>query len=247
MKITQPKIASLDPSWTVFRGASVLAHPLGKARAADDQTPRGGRHAVRLYDGLTDLMGQVDGADWRDRFGFCPLPAASYHLTLADLVNDGNLGKLPEADRAHFGGERVAQGSEYPAGLVEIVERSGILSVPIPRVRFTVRAVEILNRSALAATLDFVDDETGVLSAFIEARDDLAVRLHHRFGVQMQPYKPHISLGYFANPEAADAAVEAVARLNLKAEALFDGRAFQFDGPDVFVFADMATFWPHRA
>lgn len=237
IEITQPKIASLVPEWRAFRGASILFGSVGP-EAAEDAGPTAGH----LFARLGTFMADLPAAPWRTHYGFCPLPVDSYHMTLADLVHDGNVGKLsgPAADA--FGGGPVQPGQEYPAALAAMVDQSGLLDAIHDPLAFTVDNFLIMNRSALVLTLRPVDQL--VFARLMAARERLAIMLMRQLGITTQPYMPHVTLGYFANKNVADDALEDVRQIAEDILHNYDKSCYLFAPPHPYIFVDMARFLP---
>lgn len=239
IEITQPKIASLAPTWQAFRGVTILFSSLGvDAAHRVDETLADAEPAHELFRELAARMAALTHEPWRSSYGLCPLPPASYHMTLADLVHDGNMGKLPDAQRGYFGGRRIAEGREYPSALSEAVRQSGLLD--IGPMTFRPDAITILNRSALVLTLKARDADR--YEAAMAARQRLANVLASVFHITLQPLTPHVSLAYFANKDCGEIAAVAVAELSRSWLPQWQSRAFSFAQPAPYVFADMATY-----
>jgi hypothetical protein len=237
IEITQPKIASLAPEWRTFRGASILFGSLGPQVA--DST---GATAGHLFARLGNLVANLPADPWRTRYGFCPLPVDSYHMTLADLVHDGNVGKLTGPVAAAFDGAPLRPGREYPAELAAMVDQSGLLDAVAEPLAFTVDTLVIMNRSALALTLHPVDNV--LFRQLMLARERLALMLMQQLGIATQAYIPHVTLGYFANKDVAGDAVEDVEQLAGHFLREYDKSFYIFSTPQPYIFSDMACFSP---
>lgn len=231
--ITQRKIASLKPSWTPFRGASILFASMGPVRT------EGGNAAGDLFAELGQFA-DLPEHPWRTEYGFCPLPPDSYHVTLADLVHDGNLHEVPPVKRTQFGANGISAGCEYPAILAMAVGRSGLLTHKMWD--FGVDRLLIMNRSALAMSLAPYDADA--FTQLMAARDRLGAILLEQFGIRLQPYVPHVTIGYFANKDCADAAAADVEALDIGMRSRLEGRTFRFAPPAPYRFPDMAHYSP---
>jgi hypothetical protein len=73
------------------------------------------------------------------------------------------------------------------------------------------------------------------------ARTELADDLWTQLGLRTQAWRPHVSLGYFPNRDAADAATAMLPRWN---QALTAGRRspIALDSAAVYGFTDMVSF-----
>lgn len=239
IQITQPKISSLAPSWHRFRGATILFASLGFEAPPSDMAASGGDEpAGSLFAELGAFVGALKDDPWRLSHGLCPLPVGSYHVTFADLVHDGNFCKLPAAMRACFGGDGIVAGAEYPEPLADAVRKSGLLSVPATT--FRPDGLVVMNRSALVLTLRARN--RAAFAAALIARERLSVTLADAFGVTLQPFLPHVSLGYFANKQCAASAEHDVAEMGARLLPGLRNRGFTFAPPAPYVFTDMATY-----
>jgi len=233
MQITQKKIRSLDPEWSLFRGSTVLLEPMGIEFGASG--------AKEIFGDLYRLIDEAMPEDaWKEKFGFCRLPAETYHVTLADLVNDGNVHRIPASIRSSFGLRNVELGREYPQELQNIVIESGLLNSPIAPVRWSVKGLEIINRSVMALVVEPI--ECDALSDVLDARNGLKRLLKAKLNIDLQDFKPHVSVGYFANKDTADLALEESDHLSHLSKKVFDNREWSFDSGHIYTFSSMSNY-----
>jgi hypothetical protein len=93
--VSNPKVAGFVPEWAPFRGFSILFDNPGESvrpteryelLACDvDSDP-----ALGFYCALRDALASLDVRLLTHAYLFCPLPPASYHVTVWDGANDGN-------------------------------------------------------------------------------------------------------------------------------------------------------------
>src|SRR3712207_4235162 len=98
ISVTNAKEAGFVPAWPAFRGFSVLfdnpgaslrpalAYRLLACDVAGDPAPG-------FYRALHGALAELDMRLLPNTYLFCPLPSASYHVTLWDGANDGNLAR----------------------------------------------------------------------------------------------------------------------------------------------------------
>jgi len=237
LAVTHRKVATLAPEWAPFRGASILFRPIGAE--ADDA---GWAGTGTLYRALAGLIGGDELAALR-RCGYCALPSSSSHMTLSDLVHDGNVGHVAAPARAQFGDESdIAAGREYPNVMREIVAVAGApCRVAIP---FTFHALRIRTGSALTADLRPCDPEGRDYRDLLAWRRRLELLLVSRLGIGVPAFEPHVTLGYFANRKAAPAAEPLVGALDRRLRAALGGGRFAFGDPTPCTFESMAAFVP---
>jgi hypothetical protein len=93
--VSNAKVAGFVPEWAPFRGFSILFDTPGDSvrpteryelLACDvDSDP-----ALGFYRALRDALASLDVRLLTHAYLFCPLPPASYHVTVWDGANDGN-------------------------------------------------------------------------------------------------------------------------------------------------------------
>jgi hypothetical protein len=90
-EITNEKIADLEPTWRRYAGLSVLYDNPGTVLSTGleriDALPVADDTAQELYDALEEVVAELSDGPLR-HLGFCPLPRATYHVTVCDGVND---------------------------------------------------------------------------------------------------------------------------------------------------------------
>lgn len=233
IEITNPKLESLEPRWARFRGFSLLFE-----NPADDD----GR---ALYRALEDGIAERVGDPLVTELGLCPLPPESYHVTVWDGVNDGNLAQVvPEYRAAWEAFLHAIPRLSFPDDLFREIRASTLLACPDWNLRLRCEQIENWNHISVVARLGPADAGSAVaLQRLAEARTELSQVHDAKFGVQPYPdYTPHITLGYFANAALAAQSAPAVARWNA---ALLDqtaGLVLPFHRIRPSIFTDMASF-----
>ena len=115
--ITNEKVAGFTPRWATFRGFSILFDPPGAGLL-----PSGNRldlacdvaadPALGFYKRLRDSLTRLDPDRLTATYLFCPLPPPSYHVTVWDGGNDGNVGEVD--------GDARREMEDWLAGLPEL-------------------------------------------------------------------------------------------------------------------------------
>lgn len=249
MRITNPKLATLDPAWRRYRGLSVLfdnpgSRP-GPGITALEDVPVGDGQRQTLYDVLAGVVGDADPERMRDGYGFCPLPRYSYHVTVCDGPNEHAIAGATSPD----GAVAAALIAELPDSLDRATAqlrwlcRSPLLgAVAANAVTLAVSDVVIWGH-VLAARLVPVDTQAqGALDRIAQARAALVDQLESRLGLQTQAWRPHVSLGYFANRRSAKAATATLPQWR-RALAAQRTPPIRFASAAVYGFTDMASFY----
>ncbi|NCD21912.1 MAG: hypothetical protein EOL90_03095 [Spartobacteria bacterium] len=228
--ITNPKLAGLEPRWAPFRGFSLVFDP-----------PEDDAFLGALRAGLAELENDALIA----RFYLRLLPAASFHVTAWDGVNEAKLAEVAPEFRATW--ERFLQAGAakpFPEDLFRDVQASELLTCPDWDLRLRCGRIENWSNVSLVAHLEPVDDAVGAsLERLRAARDALSEAFGRRFGVRPHPdYEPHVTLGYFANGDLAARSATAVARWDAALRSATAGHVLTLRRLHLSVFADMTSF-----
>ncbi|MFN3371945.1 MAG: hypothetical protein ACK44M_00090 [Chloroflexus sp.] len=249
LTIANPKIAGFAPRWATYRGLTILFDNVGLRRdgpwlrleCALDAIPE-----YTLYRGLRAAICTLNTDLLLRRYLFCALPPATYHVTLWDGPNDGNAEQaLPHAR------QRIADLLlDIPGALSHGNLISGtIAGSPLIRRRgwqvgFTVRRLVIAQHAALIALLEPTPTTNEVFSLLVELRSGWNTTFRNRFGIAAyEPYVPHVTLGYFADPALA---AEAEAELPIWEELVLRhtaGTSITFSSASLYGMLDMVTFF----
>lgn len=251
-EITTPKLSSVTPAvWSAYPGVSVLYTDPGSAALSGieplETSSRAGRGDRRLYDRLHRLAEDIRSGLSVDGVAFCKLPRHTYHVTLCDSVNEGTRSEVHREAR-----EEVARTLDHlPDSLLWTSELLRLLrdrdlhwSVRRRPISFRVEALHVWGH-VLAASLEPADQPSAAAKATHEAcRADLAARLHTRLGVRVQPWRPHVTLGYFPNEHAASRARDhELPAWQDRASEHTEGLSVTFRSASVYGFTDMVSFW----
>ena len=228
--ITNPKLAGLEPRWAPFRGFSLVFDP-----------PEEDSFFGALRAGLAELANDALIAEYYLRL----LPAASFHVTAWDGVNDAKLAEVAPEYRAAW--ERFLQpggARPFPEDLFRDVQASELLTCPDWSLRLRCARIEDWSHVSLVAHLEAADAAADAnLERLRAARDALSEAFGRRFGVRPHPdYEPHVTLGYFANGALAAGSAAAVARWNAALRAATAGHVLTLRRLHLSVFADMTSF-----
>lgn len=250
--ITTAKLRSVDPpEWAAYPGLSLLyddpdsvalsgLEPLD-ARSWSDERDK------RLYDCLRAVTDELRASAPWEAGQFCPLPRRTYHVTLCDGVNRGNLAQV-RPDVRH-------EATWTLEGLPDSLLWTGAVRRLLgdPEIAWHVWAAPVSFRAealvvwghVLAASLAPADEASVAAKAAHErARAHLAQRLTARLGVSVPAWRPHVSLGYFANDRTAARAGELVIpRWQERLRERAAGLTVTFRSASLHGFTDMLSFW----
>ncbi|SDX30375.1 hypothetical protein [Paenibacillus sp. PDC88] len=251
--ITNPKIAGFTPEWSHFRGYSILFDnpsdcllPLDanedlKLLSCDIESEQLG-----LYKSLNQTLTQL--SEVKNTYLFCPLPSHSYHVTLWDGINDGN---VQEVSREHrFNAEDLLDNLPHSlrGGERDFLRiGDGPLHIHMEEsIDFQFDKLIKWGNSVLVASLKPANSRSrAVLHKIEEERKCLIEKYKERFGLETcgPSYTPHVSLGYFANKERAEMYTSNIGHWNERFLQRTEGQTVTFTSNSLYGFSSMATFY----
>lgn len=254
LTLTNPKIAAVYPEWAPFRGFSLLFNNPGNCLAPDGDVLRlecrvDGDPSLSLYQAFSRALASWGYDLLRHAYKFRPLPPYSYHVTVWDGVNVGNLSNVRPAERPMF--ENYLDGLPNSVGEEnEFTRLAGGFQLLPARKSVTLKFEQLVQwgNQVLVAKLKPANKPSGsVLNSVSAKRAELSRIFREQFGVAPpDEYAPHVSLGYFENEVAATKAQSQVDKWNdVMAEAT-ENSTITFSGIDLYGFTDMATFMKKR-
>jgi hypothetical protein len=250
MIITNPKVRGFIPLWAPFRGVSLLFD-----NPADPATTAEGRPALEapddpacLYRRLASALAEIGPDSLARRHLFCPLPPSSYHVTVWDAVNAGNLARLPGHNRGAFSAllEGLPDSLEDAERVLEADRTTGLITGQQWDVGLRFARLSNWSGVSIVAELAPVDAASeGVLRRLQWERGRVNGAFEARFGLAtVDPcwFVPHVSLGYFANPACADVSPR-LEEWNALFERRTRGCRLRFRTISLYGFTDMARFF----
>ena len=244
--ITNRKVAGLEPTWRTWRGVSVLFDNPGlpPGRRLEDATVAGVGQQ-RLYDDLAVLVDAARPPALRRGYGFCPLPRSTYHVTVCDGPNEVELTRAdgpgihevaPLVDGLPDSLAQLSAALAFaePASLLRRVEENPV----------SLSAAEVVIWGSVLATRLVGADEASAraLERITAVRQVVADALNATLGITVRPWRPHVSLGYFANLDGAGAAQERLAEWNQWLAAA-EPASITYRSAALYGFTDMVSFF----
>lgn len=247
-RITNPKVAGLEPVWRPYAGVSVLFDnpgPTPRARGGlrPLTVPRAGD--APLYDAIGAAVAALGAARAPERFGYCPLPPSTYHVTVCDGVNQTQTGRLPRRAAASVRRYLTALPGalpEPPPALAFLARTGAFAAAGGRAVEF--RATGLAGwGSVLAVRLEPLPESRDALALVAEARARLAATVEARLGLRVQPWRPHLSVGYFADRDGAAAARAEIPAWSDAVRREAGDATVRFASASLYGFTDMVTFF----
>lgn len=249
---TNPKLHVVAPPvWRPFHGVSVLYDPPGCA-ALTGLHPLEGLPAAhdrddRLYRVLRGCADHVAAAGRRDGVDVALLPWRTYHVTLCDTINDGNLGAV-RADRrdevsAFLGAlpDSLLGTSATIRMLRDRVLPRHVASAPI---RFGFERLVVRGLAIVAELAPVPDGRSGRVQRHEQERARYVTALGDEFGIEVPNWHPHVTLGYLGSRADADRLGDLVTRSrSARVAGPAAGVTVTFRSAALYGFTDMASYW----
>ncbi|NOU96500.1 hypothetical protein GC093_25255 [Paenibacillus sp. LMG 31456] len=253
LSITNQKIAGMKPVWAPFRGVSLLfdnpgnsIQPLGSYDLLEVICCRPSDPELAFYHNLNKA-----GLDqFIKTYFFCPLPFHSYHVTVWDGLNNGNLNKIARPDR--FDAEDMLANLHETFSASErnrflCTEQGVSLDLPMEGpITFAFKEVEKRGNSAVVVNLKPADPISEQRLKQVEQQRTMLIEEYkRRYGLYTTStaFRPHVSIGYFANKEYAELSDAAIARLNETLAKSTQGLTVTFASMSLYGMSDMETFF----
>jgi mannose-6-phosphate isomerase-like protein (cupin superfamily) len=256
-----PKLAAFQPEapwqeqWVPARfhgfsylldnpGNSLVTSEEGVPLLSCDVSPSAQRD-LALYRRLAAVLQRLEPR--LREFCFCPLCAASFHVTFWDGINQNNAASLPMTKRAEF--EAFARA--LPASVAG--PASPILPPPVVSLgrRWTVRLkfkeLHIWAEPAvLVALLEPADEKSKAAMELLDRhRRDLDVHYTALGKPPNPPWTPHVSCGYFKTSEDASAAKRHLSAWTDLVMAELADQSIEFSSASLYSFSSMERFYRH--
>jgi 2'-5' RNA ligase superfamily protein len=229
--VTNPRLASRHPvRWAAFRGITILFDNSADGLSSD---------AIDFYDGLEGFMDQ--NAAELEAFGLCRLPRSTYHVTLLDLVNEDNVdGATSQREGLRQLLVDLPQSSHAAAAFLELIDADAMLKNAWPPVAFAFDVLAIWSNAVLVARLRL----DGAEDTVVGLRTEVNRRMLARCGIQASAtYRPHVTLGYFADVPVAVAAHEKLAGWTVSAGMQVGELRVHFQSASLYGFTTLVDFF----
>lgn len=251
-RITSTKVRAVDPpAWRRYPGVSLLYDNPGCAQLSGlerlESLPAARQRDDRLYRRLAALADELVIAARDAELAVSPLPRRTYHVTLCDGVNRGVRSRVPEEHRAEVDAflEALPDSLLWPTAVLRLLADPELRwRARRDPVTFRLHGLDAWGHALVARLAPAGEQARAAMARHDAARADLAARLEARLGVTLGPWRPHVTLGYFANEDDAARAREALlpAWAATVADRVGDATV-TFRSAGVYGFTDMATFW----
>ena len=238
--IDHPKVSHGDPArWNSFPGFSLL-FDIGAEHHKQDELLEHLDYTsgIPVFDVLAHEV--QTGLKELSQHSFCPLPKSSYHVTVWDGLNCENSSSLNLAGQDKF---RTAV-LKLPESLTVIASEFADCEFPEGTIKFCIEAMEVRGTAIVAALTSEGKAMQSALTEVERFREALSKDWQDRFGKPLLlPWRPHISLGYFADLATVPAALSILEERQVQFLAPLAGLRLELNHISLYGFSDMASFF----
>ena len=248
--ISNQKVAGFEPRWADFRGYSLLFDNPGQSL-----TPSGALLVLNcqveidpelgFYKALNLALTNIGREMLIRSYLFCPLPPPSYHVTVWDGGNNANSASAASAHRS----ELEAQLRGLPLSLPQKNTLTDVvLGSPLAGFQgdliFRFDRLLKWGNSVLVARIIPTEECEDRYQQMVDLRAGLSSEFEKLSGIKASPrYSPHVSLGYFANQEAAQQATSCIDEWTAMVRQQIGNERLCFRSMSLYGFTDMAHFF----
>ncbi|MEM7222410.1 MAG: hypothetical protein AAF495_05490 [Pseudomonadota bacterium] len=240
-----------EPNWQPFPGFSFLFdNPTGALSIKNGygkiDVDVASSPALELYAAISRAVENIEPATLAQRFQFFALPSSTYHVTVWDGVNKGNLDSLHKEAREEFEscyseGTKSLLPSWPPFGQ-SLDYRKWFEG--IGDIRFEYSSLLSRDNTVLVVELKPADTfSVGVLDSIRVRRAELDAYFAKLGKPENYEYRAHVAVGYFANEESGKAGtLQYMDRWIKEFHEQVRGTKIEFTTIDLYAFTDMVTY-----
>lgn len=246
------KIAGFTTSWQRFLGFSLLFDNPGEEVVStklisDNNTDEN----LNFYKAVRQAYHNLDPS-LDESLLVCPVPYHSYHVTVLDGINDENIESIKNTELKSATTEFL---NNLPKSLLDdqplnkILEASPLITDKNWGIEFKFRRISTYSkRQALVVDLEPANSHAAQrYEKLIEERKKLYDDLKDFFQVNLndiyEDFRPHISLGYFANQKGWLNAPDSFDDWNASFRKVMDGLTITYNSISLYGFENMVKFY----
>lgn len=248
MRITTPKVTDLRPTWTPFRGWTILFDnsdnehgPIPALLDTPLELP-----GNRAYSTLETLARRI--ATHVPDAPIAWLPASSFHVTIMDGLSAPHVEQMAPGQRRVelvAGLDALPASLDGPTRLTAGHDIEPVIEAGCAPIRFELDAVRCRGH-AVVAELRVEPSSVAALTRLTEVRHQSLGELGAMVGLDLvTDWRPHVTLGYVANRDAAAAYTFPIEHISALTTETLDRQStsIAFHGAGLYGFTDMATYW----
>jgi len=205
---------------------------------------------LALYRRFVGFLETIGTHRLTDNYSFCPLHPYSYHVTVWDGLNDGNVGQVSAEDQPRLTDflNRLPDALSIDQEFTPYVMHSALVTRMDRSIRLQFKALDKWSNQSLVAVLMPADGASQhEFERIVQDRAALSAQFQDRFGIAMRSgYHPHVTLGYFANEQYAELCSPLVDGWTERLQEMAGGLTITFRSISLYGFTDMVTFFKTR-
>jgi hypothetical protein len=242
-----------EPIWLPFPGFSYIFDNPGSSlepeghiqrlNIADLDVPE-----LALYKAIFTAVKQIDPDDVAKKYNFFTLPPQTYHVTVWDGLNLGNLDDVKPVVRSQFNAyfeNAITSAMKTWPPLAEIIEFENYFS-DMGTVELEFSKLISRGRTVLVADLSPADEVSMQrLTEIQQLREKLDEEFEHRCEKHRNTQlRPHVAIGYFSDEALASKAVfQNMDRWMQVFRKAALGKTIKFSSVGLYAFTDMLTYF----
>jgi hypothetical protein len=253
LSITNRKISAFDVRWSSFSGFTILFNNPEDDSFLEDHSNRfylnndiENNSKLNFYKILDECIQYLNKDSLTNKYLFGILPSNTYHVTLWSGLNIRFVNQInPEYEPIVQKWLSNTYSNEIPKDIIELPSMSSLCLNRHWNIDFQFDRLDIWNNSVLVVRLRPHINSKLVFDQLCEDRLKLNKEYHNRFNVltDSDVYKPHISLGYFANEEGALKASKSLDEWNMLFTNALQDKIISFNNANIYGFNDMIHFF----
>ena len=248
--ITHDKILGFTPLWAPYNGFSLLFDNPDNGFSSLQQNGELMKFdstlshpTLALYQAFVDALNSIDTHLLTNAYLFCPLPPSTYHVTVWDGLNVGNLADLNPSEQQKWGDfvKNLPNTFHANSEFTRWAHASPLTQNSDWNITFQYDTLHKWS-SGMGILLKPADQQSERLLKEIENHRE---ELYKNFPTKIKyfEYTPHVTLGYFANIESAQLATPLVADWAKTFEEAVRDLTITYHSISLYGFTDMITFF----
>lgn len=248
--ITHDKILGFTPRWAPYNGFSLLFDnpdggfsPLQENNQLMKLDSASSHPTLELYQAFVDTLDLIDTNLLTNTYLFCPLPPSTYHVTVWDGLNVGNLADVNPSEQERWTDfvNKLPHTFHENSEFTSWAEASSLTQNLDWNIIFRLDTFYKWG-TGMGILLKPADQESAqILTDIKNLREDL----YKKFPVKIShpEYVPHVTLGYFANRESAQLTTPLIADWAKTFEEAVGDMTITYNSISLYGFTDMITFF----
>ncbi len=244
LNITNRKISSFSVNWASFSGFTILFNNPEEEHHTDLNNDISNNSKLNFYKILDECIQQLNKDSLTNKYLFGILPSNTYHVTLWSGLNIRFANQINSEYRSIVH-KWLSNINDIPDDIIQLPLMSSLCQNRDWNIDFEFDRLNIWNNSVLVVSLRPHSNSKLIFGKLYEDRLKLNKDYYDRFNVltDSDVYKPHVSLGYFANEEGAKKALEFLDQWNLFFENALKDKIISFNNANIYLFTDMIHFF----